>query len=367
MFSGFRKCPDRGRRESAEALIRERGQLPDQIFSEPHPPRRPLHRAPGQLMCQLPIKLEDRNVSFAAFHFTRSDETIIATIVSSAIRRVAIELSLGKSAHVQPLLTLPFDAAHLPARDVLDHIVVLRDARNVAMIDGATRYILVADLGVDSVRVIRSPFGDITSIAASEHNFVCTGSDMMLRLYHIEEITKPVSSVASYRGKPICAAISTKFGIFVGGTFDGSVVICSMKTGDVKKVFSLGNQKPAHIHISPGWGFIAVCAERPFGQRIQWELLLFTVNGIEIGRTSLDSEVAAWDTVEDAAGFDFMSLALRSGNVYHFELYTLNLGTSLCREAAIVSVSTIRDLGAVAVVTRSGSILLVPIGENRVQ
>jgi hypothetical protein len=352
------------------SLISENGQWPDQIFFAPHPPRSPASHSVRQWSTPLRIRIDEPNLSFGHFHCPSADQPIVVTVVGNEIRKFAIDISVNDAAASKICPTgqsVNFDAGHLPKKDVLDRLIFLKDGRTVAMIEGTSKSIQLVDLSSESISLIRSPLGNVTSIAASERHFLCTGSDMMLRLYSIDDLTRPVSSVASYRGNPVCAAISSKFGIFVSGTIDGSLIISSIHSGDVKKVVSLGNVRLAHVQISPGWGFIAVCADRRVPHGSQWELLLFSVNGLEIGKVLLDAEIAAWETIEDNAGFDFMTLALKSGNIYHFELYSLELGSALYRESGVVTVRYLAELEAVAVVTRSGSILFVPVLNPGVQ
>jgi hypothetical protein len=370
MVGSLQKLSDPAEIDKTKSQIHENGQLPSQIFFEPHPPRSQLSPSGKPWSASLRIRIDGTELSAGHFSCRAKDQAIVVAIVGNDVRQFAIEISMSDPANSKigpPAQIVNYDSAHLPKQDVLDRLLFLKEGRMVAMIDGMSKCLQLVDLSNGSVSLLRSSHGNITTVAGSERHLLCTGSDMMLRIYSADDLSRPVCTAASYRGNPVCAAISSRFGVFVSGTTDGSLVISSIQSGDVKKVVNVGNVRLAHIQISPGWGFIAVCGDRRIPEGNQWELWLFTVNGLEIGKVLLDSEVVAWETIEDNAGFDFMTLALKSGNIYHFELYSLDLGPTRYHKSGVVTVGYIKEFGVIAIVTRSGSILFEPLSNSDVQ
>jgi hypothetical protein len=84
---------------------------------------------------------------------------------------------------------------------------------------------------------------------------------------------------------------------------------------------------------------------------------VLTVNGNPVLTRAFDADCVDWDVNANDAGFDFLTIALRSGNVYWFEL----CGERVVRVPTIVAVQYIGELDAVAVVTPSVTIHLVPM------
>jgi hypothetical protein len=143
-------------------------------------------------------------------------------------------------------------------------------------------------------------------------------------------------------------------------------MICGLTTGDMQTVILMPQRRPLHLAVSPGWGFIAVWSEVQGSPKLQWELKLFSVNGIEIGATSFDSDLAAWHVYVDHAGFDFIVLGLRSGDIYQFELYRLIPGARIARCKKIVAIAYVPELDAIAAVSQTGKIHFInrPVTPN---
>jgi WD40 repeat protein len=210
---------------------------------------------------------------------------------------------------------------------------------------------------VDAVQdTIRLPFRSVTSLAGAGDYLACTGSDMVTRVYDVRAHEKPLLSIPTYRGDPTCVAISVKFRVFVSGTNDGSLMICSLETGEIKSVVSLAPKRTLKLAISPGWGFIVAWV----AQNATWELVVLTVNGNGVLTRTFEADCVDWDIDTNDAGFDFLTIALRSGNVYRFELCGERIGERVVRIPTIVAVQYIGELDAVAVVTSNGTVQFVP-------
>ena len=184
---------------------------------------------------------------------------------------------------------------------------------------------------------------------------------MITRVYDVNKLDTPIYEVSSYRGETTCAAVSVPFTTLVTGTGDGTMTICSLSNANVQKVVDLQGRKPLHITISPSWGFILVSTERAVDQEPTYELLLYTINGIHIGSTCLESEPSAWTTYTDTAGFDWALIALASGKLFNFELYYMNTGKKVATFQSVVALQYLKDIRAASVVTKPGRAFLVPL------
>jgi hypothetical protein len=202
--------------------------------------------------------------------------------------------------------------------------------------------------------------GSIVALSGSEHFLLISGSDMVSRVYDIDNMSKQIYDVPAYRGKIACSAISEAFHSFVIATETGCMMIHSLKDGEVQRVVDLERRRPLRVMVTPGWGFIVACLMDDQGQ---YELASWTINGMPIGTCTLDADVGAWECHVDYGGFDWMSIALRSqsGAIFHFEVYNMVLGKKIYRQTDVVALSHVKELDAISAVSRSGAIVLIPL------
>jgi hypothetical protein len=90
-------------------------------------------------------------------------------------------------------------------------------------------------------------------------------------------------------------------------------------------------------------------------------LVVLTINGNVVLTRPFDADCVDWGVDANHAGFDFLTIALRSGSVYRFELCQERVGGRVVRMPTIVAVQYIGELDAVAVVTPNGTVQFVPM------
>jgi hypothetical protein len=76
-------------------------------------------------------------------------------------------------------------------------------------------------------------------------------------------------------------------------------------------VVKLPLARALRILITQTWGFIVI----DFGH----EILIFTVNGQQIGRHKYDSDIAFWTSISSKSDFDYIVYATWSGDLIIFE------------------------------------------------
>jgi hypothetical protein len=184
---------------------------------------------------------------------------------------------------------------------------------------------------------------DVVGTAASGTFVVILRSDRVIQVFHGLQLKY---NVRSYDGAPVCAAASEKFGIIVVGTTSGLLLVYSLWSGVLERIIPV--DRPVRVGISPGWGFIVV---------VLWnyELVLFSINGEFIRRVGIGAAVAAWDLTASSTGFDFLTLALVSGSVYHFELFYLSMGDSVASRLGIVGIAHLWEFNSIAIVDAHGA------------
>jgi hypothetical protein len=330
-------CPE------AHRHIQTQGQMPQQVFLEKHPQRCPVPRE----MLAVEFTVETKVSSVAQALVDLAARHLLCTFICDKLLRKVV-VDVVKQAVCQA------SSIQLPAPVKRPLLALTRGGMAIGDLGTPVIHFIVQD----KWDAIRLPFGNLTGVAADGDYIVCTGTDMMTRVYQYD---KALFCVQSFRGEPTCAAVSTKFGVFVAGTADGSLMICSLGTGAIKRGVSLGARKPLRIIMSPSWGFVAIWGQCCVELKVHWELCLFSVNGEQLGSVPFDADLAAWEVHATDSGSDFMTLGLKSGSLYNFELYFLNIGKRLSRVQSVVAVQYVTELGAVVVVGAGGTVALLPV------
>jgi WD40 repeat protein len=196
------------------------------LFAFPHPQGCRSHRPEAlNRVVSLETKVQ---ICFA------SSKQFVGTFINdTAISRVALDVAK--------------QSIHLLSSFAIGPI---RVADFVAVIDKTSPIIHLVNAVQDTTRL---PFGRVTSLADAGDLLVCNGSDMVTRVYDVRAHEKPLLSIPTYRSDPTCVAIGVKFGVFVSGTNDGSLMICSLETGEIKRAVSLAHRRLLKLAISPGW------------------------------------------------------------------------------------------------------------------
>jgi hypothetical protein len=323
----------------AHRHIQAHGQMPQQIFFEKHPRRSPVAQEGLTMGFTVETKVSSVNQALICFAARNLQCILIANkhlckVVVDVVRQVVCQ-----ACWIQ-----------LPAP--LKRPLMALTSGGMAIGEAGTPVIHL--LIQDKWSAIRLPFGNVSGVSADGDYIVCTGTDMMTRVY---QCNKVLFCVQSFRDEPTCAAVSVRFGVFVAATADGSLMICSLGTGAIKRVVSLGARKPLRVIMSPSWGFVAIWAQCCVELKVHWELCLFSVNGEQLGSVPFDADLAAWEVHATDSGSDFMTLGLKSGSLYNFELYFLKIGKRVLRVQSIVAVQYVKELRAVVVVGASGTVV----------
>ncbi|KAK8887103.1 hypothetical protein M9Y10_038140 [Tritrichomonas musculus] len=400
------------------------------------------------------ISLKDTEFIFALIDtsqiVSKSLLTFLMVTSNGTVKRIEIdfvEVNKKSDIFINPkIVTLPdekIDKARIPPkRELMNTIVPLNGG--FAVTNGQESLLLIYQK--NSVqKTIRQTFGNIKSLCSSGDYFATIGTDMTTRIFNSDHVDQPLHSVSTYQGDSTCAAISKNFGIFVSGSIDGAIHIGSLSNGNVQKVVNIVN-KPIHIIISEGWGFIVVFSKiMPsnsntsfFSNRFSnltnsnsssssnlslisnsrsnldsssrsnldlnvrpnidsnssknlednlksnldstenlrlaarnkrtgsvvgnYELLLYTINGIYVKSVNLSDELVAWETWVDRKGFDFLAIALKGGKVYMFELYYMLLGSPILRkDLEIIAIKYDKHTSSLIMVSSTGEITIKPV------
>lgn len=170
-----------------------------------------------------------------------------------------------------------------------------------------------------------------------------------------------IGSIASYRSKLPCVAISETFNLIVNGTSDGFIVISSLTRLAVENIVSLGEDaKPVLISISPSWGLIVVHTFEIKSGIVTNFLLIFNVNGKLISKTKVDFSVTCMLAFTDSSSFDHIILADSTGVLFISDIYELDFSKPLYRcHDKVINLYYCNDDSRIIAVSSNGKIFLI--------
>ena len=326
----------------------------------------------------------DQNVMahYATFDLGNIPKSFIIHILfkNGLIKTFEIDINENqkKKFNIRSLSQSNIAIEHINKMDALDTIVPLGNGNNIIstgknfmmevnggfIITNGQESLISLYLPVSAYRKeneiseIRAPFCNIRSLSSSGNLFATIGTDMTTRVFSSENPHTQLFSIPSYRSETTCCAMSNSFNVIVTGSIDGTMQICSLTSGNINHVVSVG-YKLLHMCISYGWGFITAYCEKRQKSKRRFELELFTVNGMFISSTKLESELLAWETWSDTSGFDWIAISLRGGKVYVFELYYMNLEIPYYRtQKEIITIKYAQHINSLIMVNTSGEIIV---------
>ena len=231
----------------------------------------------------------------------------------------------------------------------------------VAGISSLTNKVVLIDIRNGRIEEIPNQVSDAVAVAASGDLLAVAYNDAVLNIFKCNNFNKPLLSMPSYRDSISCCCISQLFFVTVIGIRDGSIIINSLNKGSTVRVINLKCARPIMVTMTPGWGFIVVYATKLKDGVFSHYLYVFNVNGIRLRKKKLGFEIIAWAHYKSNKGFDYMFISDSRGKLFEFEVFYLNIGESFFRcHSPIASLSYLKDIFAVVVVTKDGRVIFIP-------
>jgi hypothetical protein len=280
------------------------GQIPQQLFLEPHPVRAPIDRTIVlQNRVFLPGERRRLHGLFGNCLVCSDRDTIYTTMVSLKAHKVSAR-----------------DKHEWTAKAALRAASPLLETSLIGLLESGDLCYTNAERS--AVRVLPWDHGNVACFAASRAHIIVGGSDTSITLYHATHAFEIVASFPSFRTAIACCAISARFDLAVVGARDSTVFLISLSRKTITSVLALENCNPDAIVITEGWGFIVLCeSEIATGNRF---VELMTVNGETIRKVPIDFEIRAWSSWKSSAGFDYLIVSPGSGKLRWCEVFYLD-------------------------------------------
>lgn len=393
---------DPERRSLIDETLTHCGQIPDQLFTSPHPQRELKELNKSEVNCKSlhSLSIGGDHVLFGTVReiseVTNDNRSFEIVLLTSSGKFFDCKISENeKESDVTEItvtsllkgLSLNVEDASAFAVFSLDEIALGTSSGKVTLIDTKKQ----------SVCSLQPHEGRVNCVASSAPFIVSGGSDTVISC--IEKVVtltnssqnskggqlRRVFSMAAYSSEVVCSAVSKEFHVVASGTRDGHVIVQSLEKSNVTCVIDLQNdRKPSHITITRAWGFIVVCAVREHDGNEPdddgSEILVFTLKGELVGQRKIEGKVSKILTWASNDGFDFLTAALDVGKIIAFEAFYLsgdlivvadsgnaNTESCLCRlpegfgcygnEIVVMSYSI--ESGTLVAISKSGSVSLI--------
>ena len=384
---------DDGRRLEIETIIEQVGQIPPQLFKNPHPTRNPWHKRVSILNNTITkeIQISKGSVIYA---------------ISREIDYKAIRIKMITTAGT--IETIDFEFANeiiwdnkVSIREFNKELVFAPDSKNfIELISTNTNsnnsgifslysnyynyffgnkginkssdylfYITNSNLDAHITNVetletvkVNDRKQIITSIATSDE----TGNWMSLSLgngrTNIFQNSTLSFSVPTYRQQIKCSALHSEFGVSISGTNDGALIVASLLNGSTIRAISLQEGFiPLNLCITPKWGFIIVNSSKYIDGRKKFFLSLFTINGDEIKTINMESSVEKFKCLSSSSGFDYVIMSTKNGKISIFEAFYLEKEKVLYKSfQKIISFDFLKQMNIIVAVCENGSVIMIP-------
>lgn len=181
------------------------------------------------------------------------------------------------------------------------------------------------------------------------------------KVYVSKNDAKIKGTAISFKGEVIAVGFSPNFDIIVGATRDGSLIFWSLSRQTNARIVELG-LTVLSIVVCQSMGYVIVHARTAVGGVLKYSLILFSINGEKIRETECKHLVCLvpWMSRD---GFDFVLAADTNGNVFNFEAFWLNFPVNPIAHCGgtVLSMAMNKNSPAAIVITNSGKIFAIPI------
>jgi hypothetical protein len=318
-----------------EATLDSCGQIPPQLFTEPHP-------APREQERQLWLS-EPKSLAFAPV-------TVLGVFGNCIVGH-------SNDGNVYTI-TLSFERKNEPNISSRTWNKRLPATRGVSLVS-LTKIAAILRKGeiamIEPAGFARVEFGAAKIVSGHQECIFVGRSDTGMTLCRNLEIQK---TFPSFRDEIVCAAVSATYDLVVVGAHSSALFLISPSHQTITRVISLADRDPYMVEITQGWGFIVVYEKARQADTKYIEL--FTVNGEFIRRVEFAFAIRCWSVSTSIYGFDYLVVAAKDGRIYVAEAFYLNLEGVKRVSEDVQSIFYIESLRVIVVSQKDRPILLIP-------
>jgi hypothetical protein len=336
------------KRPGIESTIETIGQIPPQLFREPHPHRIVQERRKifaNQYSTQLPT-----NEYLFGHAVVQSKHSMTLFAISNEVIRVDFTMNKSIETSIRPLS----GRRKLP-EDLRDLVAISNNKFAGLCSNNLEAISITCDKEFDIEKVTRTR-EKITAISSNGGFLSISSADARNHLYKSQS---EAFSIPTYRSSVVCSGLSKRFGVVVSGTSD-SLVIGSTADGSTVRVIKLGFV-PHKVMVTPTWGFILVNGCDYENGKAEWRLALYTINGLFVAKTAVRGKVDEWVGCVTTDGFDWVVMAAGGGKIFAFEVFWMDVGPPVYTGSSrFVGLNYLKKARAIVGLTEHGTVVVLP-------
>lgn len=309
------------------------GQIPPQLFFNPHPQKN-VFKLNTQRSHHIETLSEIELKSSCIYE--EDDHIYVFICFNSSIEKFTIDVHQKNIITFKRALTSWMNAIYMKATK--DHLFIIND-ENMLYTNLLRKHIL-KDV-IPSKMCICNQFS------------VCSVGT------HVEVIHKKNTLEVPFYGEDVtCLSASQDFRVFVAGTKNCRLIMCSLFEGTKTRTMSLGDCRPLLTTITPSMGYIVTYANECANHYV----FVHDINGNLVKKKKIGVEIFTWYTFSSEKSFDYILFANKRGDLYLFDPFLVDIDEYFIRCAGEISSIHYSVFNRVVIaVLKRGNIEVIPL------
>ena len=316
-----------------EQMINLVGQIPPQLFTEPHPKKK-INIKPMSLQTT-EIYSSNSPCIYSFIEETKETKCTIIYMNDKSFTRIQFNFEDSKLS-ISDTKNIPFIKDFSISKQ--SDIVLLGDNRYVAALsNNLDAFVFMPTNGSFSVIPPHNSISKhhITAISAENGWLAIARDDARVHIYKHSRLINEAANIPSFRNRINCCDISDNFNIVAfGTTSDNTIILSSLSAFKVIRVIQLEDIIPIKVIITKSWGFLVVYGSYVSEGKKKYIMNVYNINGLLIRSIPLYFEISILRSVISKSGFDFILMSSKNGNVYFFEAYYCKIGQPIIQDSA---------------------------------
>ncbi|EAY02739.1 Beige/BEACH domain containing protein [Trichomonas vaginalis G3] len=344
---------DESIRLDIETQLDQVGQIPPQLFKEPHPKRLPKKKF--RFDYQRKISLNNQDLINSTFvNFSQTDINLVALTQNGLILRYILPID-NILANQQNDQILPSNTSNVTKN------IVSRKRSQIICCSPEDGIVTLHDVfnAPETGQTIGHVHTEVSCADTDDGWVVLAGTDAALLI--IRNATGSV--VRTYRDTISCLSVSSNFDLAACVSRDSSLIYVSLSRAEVSRAVELPpKSNPLFISIGPSMGSVCVVYNKAVDGIFVNFLRVYTVNGDLARERRLSFEVTDLCVfATQRSGIDTFCLGSSDGNVYLCEcLSSVNLIPIVKCSSKVVRIEYVDRENAIVATAENGSIYIVP-------
>jgi hypothetical protein len=226
------------------------------------------------------------------------------------------------------------------------------------------RGLLGISLQRETAEILIMQRAKVISVAGDGDWVVTANRDSELLVFKLPGYSRAMFTIPTFTSSISCCTVSSGFHSIVFGTRDASLMFCSLNSGTVKRIVSLGGCRPLRILVSPFWGFVVVHMTKITEGKLEHRGMTYSLDGEMIQVVIVEIALVARSAFRSTDGVNYVVMVDFAGNCFLFEAFFLDIGRPFLKNSSNVVCMRFFPMEATAVlVSEDGTLSFVRVGK----